>query len=269
MEWRNLYRGFIMGVCDLVPGVSGGTVAVLLGFYDRLIEAISELFTRGWKRHMQFLIPLAIGVGGAIFILSKVMKWLFANYQMGTMFFFVGLIIGVLPFLFRESDAARTFKWSHYVFILIGIGLIFVIGMGTEKTTIITDRSLSTYGLLFLSGILASAAMILPGISGSFVLLVLGVYYTAIDAVVNLEIPVIITVAAGIFIGIITMSKIIRYFLHHFKYATFALIIGLVIGSVFVIFPGFGASIGQIIVHLIVFIAGLLVAITLGKVEYN
>lgn len=269
MEWKNIYRGFAMGVCDLVPGISGGTVAVLLGFYDRLIEAINGIFSREWKRHFAFLIPLGIGMVSAIFILGRVMEWLLENHEVGTMYFFVGLIVGVLPFLLRESDAKRTFAWKHYLFVLVGIGIIFLIDMGTEKTALITDRSLATYGLFFVSGVLASAAMILPGISGSFVLLVLGVYYTAIGAVVNLELTVIITVAAGIFIGIITMSKIIRFCLHRYKTATFAIIIGLVIGSVFAIFPGIGASATQIIAHIGLLVAGLIVAVVLGKVEYQ
>lgn len=268
MEWKNIYRGFAMGVSDLVPGISGGTIAVLLGIYDQLIEAISGVFSRDWKKHVLFLIPLGIGLVSALFILSGVMKWLLNNHEVGTMYFFVGLIIGVLPFLLRESKAKTTFKWHHYLFVVIGIGLIFLIDSGTAQTEIITDRSLATYGLLFVSGILASAAMILPGISGSFVLLVLGVYYTAIDAVHNLEFSVIIVVAAGIFIGIITMSNIIKFFLQRYKSSTFALIIGLVIGSIFVIFPGIGENLLQIIVYIAIFAVGLFTAVILGKVEY-
>src|SRR5699024_8911250 len=210
---------------------------VLLGIYDRLIEAISGIFTKEWKKHLQFLLPLAAGVTAAIFILSKLMKWLLRYHEMGTMYFFVGLIIGVLPFLLRESNAKVDFRWKHYLILLIGVCLIFLIGLGNEKTGIITDRSLATYTLLFFSGMLASAAMILPGISGSFVLLVLGVYYTAIDAVDNLEISVILVMGSGIFIGVISISKLIKFFLNHYRTATFAMVIGLVIGSVFVIFP--------------------------------
>lgn len=268
MHWKNLYRGFLMGVSDLVPGVSGGTIAVLLGIYQQLIDSISGLFTREWKKHLQFLLPLGIGVTLAILILSKVMKWLLNHYEMATFYFFLGLIIGVLPYLFRESNIKQLFKWYHYLFLLSGIGIILLIGIGTEKTEIITDRSLLTYGYLFLSGVIASAAMILPGISGSFVLLILGVYYTAIDAVDHLEISVILVMGIGIFIGVISISKIIKFFLNHYRTATFAMVIGLVIGSVFVIFPGWAVNFSQMLLFVIVFSVGLFVAYILGKVEY-
>lgn len=268
MEWKNLYRGFAMGVSDVVPGVSGGTIAVLLGFYDQLIAAINNVFSRKWKESILFLIPIVLGMGTAIYSLSHLMKWLLANHSQPTYYFFVGLIIGVLPFLFRESDAKNTFQWYHYALMLLGIILILALPVNPTESPIITDRSMSTYILLFFSGMIASAAMILPGISGSFIMLVIGVYSTIMHAVSELEIPVIIVVGSGIAIGIITMSKIIHYFLKYYRHATFALIIGLVIGSIFVIFPGFASTILSFILCLIVFVLGLFTAYLLGKVEY-
>src|SRR5690625_807950 len=101
MEWRNVFRGMAMGVIEVVPGISSGTFAVLLGIYDRLIAAINGLTTRYWKRHIGFLIPLVIGMGIAIFSFSHVMTWLIENHIQPTYYFFIGLILGVLPFLFR------------------------------------------------------------------------------------------------------------------------------------------------------------------------
>lgn len=268
MEWKNIYRGLAMGISDVVPGVSGGTIAVLLGFYDRLIAAINGLFSREWKTHVRFLIPLGIGIGIAIFSFSHIMKWLLANHPGPTYYFFIGLIIGILPYLFRESDARHTFKWQHYALLVIGIILICLLPLNPEEGAVIQDKTFSTYVLLFFSGIIASAAMILPGISGSFVLLVIGVYNTVIHAISTLEFSVIFVVGTGIFIGIITMSKIIHYFLNHYRTATFALIIGLVIGSIYVIFPGWSENTPQLIVSVAVFATGLCTAYLLGRVEY-
>src|SRR5690625_6766712 len=102
MEWKNLYRGIAMGVIDVVPGISSSTIAVLLGIYDRLIAALSGLFSKEWKKHLQFLLPLGIGIAFAIFSFSHVMNWLLEHYNRQTFYFFIGLIIGVLPFLFYE-----------------------------------------------------------------------------------------------------------------------------------------------------------------------
>lgn len=268
MEWKNIYRGFVMGSSDVVPGVSGGTIAVLLGIYQQLIEAISKLFSKEWKKSLMFLIPLVIGAGLAIFSLSKVINRLLEHYPSYTFFFFIGLIIGVLPFLFRESKALETFKWQHIVLLVIGAILIILIPTNGEEELIITDRSLTTYLFLFISGIVASAAMILPGISGSLVLLVLGSYGTILHAVEHFDIPVIIVVGIGIFIGIISVSNLIKYFLSHFETATFSVIIGFVIGSIWVIFPGLPETAASWAISALVFLAGLVVAVTLGKVEY-
>ena len=268
MEWKNIYRGMAMGASDIVPGVSGGTVAVILGFYDQLIAAINGLFSKDWKKHVQFLIPLAIGVGLALFAFSHLMNWLLDYHEKVTFYFFLGLIIGILPYLFREVRADKEMEWFHVLFLLAGIGAMLLLPESAKETAVISDISFSTYVLLFASGFLASAAMILPGISGSFVLVVLGVYKTVIHAVSTLNIQILLVVAVGIGIGIILMSKIIHYFLKHFRTATFSFIIGLVIGSIFLIFPGWADSFGQMMATVLVFAGGLITAYVLGKIEY-
>lgn len=271
MEWKNVYRGLLIGASDVIPGVSGGTIAVLLGIYDRLIESINGLFSRRWKEYLTFLVPLGIGVAIAIFTLARVMKWLLAHYPEPTYFFFLGLIIGIIPQLLNEASAYRTFKGKQIVLLMIGLLAVssMVIFMEVDPGAVITERTMSTYMLLFFSGILASAAMILPGISGSVVFLMLGVYPTIIDVISELDIFVIVVVAAGIVIGIITMSKLIHYFLKYYRTNTFAIIIGAVIGSIFVIFPGWPAQTSLIFGCFIAGASGLLGAYILGKVEYD
>lgn len=140
--------------------------------------------------------------------------------------------------------------------------------MNLENGVIIEERTMKVYFFLFFAGFIASAAMILPGISGSFVLVVIGVYGTVIQAVSSLEWKVIVVVGSGILLGIITTSRIVHYFLNHYRIATYALIIGLVGGSVFAIFPGWTVGVSQMIISAIIFTAGLLTAYLLGKVEY-
>lgn len=268
MHWRNIYRGFLMGVSDIVPGVSGGTIAVLLGIYDRLIGAINGLFSKDWKRHLGFLIPLGIGAGLALFSLSHLMEWLLIVHPVPTFFAFIGLIIGVLPFLFHESGAKTHFRLIHYLLLLAGIIILVLLPEAQGSEEVIAERNFGVYATLFFAGFLASAAMILPGISGSFILLIMGVYLTVINGLKELDIMLILVVGSGILIGLITMSKVIHYFLTNYRTGTFALIIGLVIGSIFVIFPGLPMGMSMWVMSIVTFMIGLLVAYLLGKVEY-
>ncbi|MUK89741.1 DUF368 domain-containing protein [Ornithinibacillus sp. L9] len=270
MEWKNIYRGMMMGASDVIPGVSGGTIAVLLGIYDRLIAAINGLMSKEWKKHLGFLIPLGLGIVTAIFSLAKLIEWLFEHYPGPMQFFFLGLIIGILPNLLQKADAKKTFKLKHIVLLLIGAVLVGSMGFMQEaEEAVIENLTISTYVLLFFSGFIASAAMVLPGISGSFILMVIGVYYTIISAISNLQLDVIAVVGIGIVIGIVTMSKIVNYFLTNFHTATFALIIGLVIGSIVVVFPGWPTTGGLVGISIVTFATGLFVAYILGRVEYK
>lgn len=270
MEWKNIYRGLLMGASDVIPGVSGGTIAVLLGIYDRLIKAINGFFSKDLKKHLMFLIPLGIGVLTAIFLLAGVIEWLFEHYPKQTQFAFLGLIIGVLPFLFQKSNAKVNFKVPHYLFIIVGVIVVASMAFfNTGEPEAVTHFTTSTYLWLFASGFIASSAMILPGISGSFMLYVIGSYTTIISAIKNLDIVVIGVVGVAILLGIIVMSKIIHYFLDHFPFATYAVVIGMVIGSIFVMFPGWPVNTGEMIFCILTFAGGLLFAYLLGRVEYK
>lgn len=268
MNWKNTYRGFMMGISDVIPGVSGGTIAVLLGIYDDFIASIDGIFTKHWKKHVRFLIPLLLGMGIALLAFSHIIKWLFATYPAPTQFFFLGLIIGILPYLFRQTSEIGTFKTHHIVLLIIGAILCaMLVFLDTSGHAVIVEFSVQTYLFLFLAGMLASAAMILPGISGSFVLLVIGAYHTIIEALSALQLNVLIVVALGIGFGMIFMSKVIHYFMKHFKLATFSVVIGLVMGSIVVVFPGWPTGI-ELVASLITASVGLLCAYILGKVEY-
>lgn len=271
MNWKNIYRGIMMGTSDLIPGVSGGTIAVLLGIYDELISSINGLFSKDWPKKLRFLIPLGIGMGAALLMLSKVMEWLLKYYPEPTYFLFLGLIIGIIPFLFKEAEATKTFSMKHYALLVVGALMIACLAFFKEPNQgqIIENIDLSTYALLFVGGFLASAAMILPGISGSMVFWILGVYPTVIGALSNLKFDLIIVIGLGVVIGIVTMSKVIHYFLQHYRTSAYALIIGSVIGSIVVVFPGFASDHFLLIASVVTFGIGLLIANMLGKIEYQ
>ncbi|WP_188207825.1 DUF368 domain-containing protein [Alkalibacillus aidingensis] len=270
IEWRNLYRGVLMGTSDIIPGVSGGTIAVVLGIYQRLIEGINGLFTREWKRHLAFLVPLLLGVLLALWSLSGVIEWLFDHYPNQIQFLFMGLIVGIIPMLLKKSDYRARFGVQHYVLFILAallVGSMALFQEGVAETITSFDNG-TTFVLLFLSGWLASSAMILPGISGSMLLLIVGMYPTFVYVIHNLVIAALIPLGLGIVFGLLIMSKIIKYFLERYFHQTYALIIGLVFGSLFVIYPGFNQSVLLNVVSVLLIFTGLYAAYLLGKLEH-
>ncbi|MCM3757439.1 DUF368 domain-containing protein [Sporosarcina aquimarina] len=261
MEWRNIYRGFLMGISDLIPGVSGGTIAFMLGIYDRLLISISGIFSKNWRKHIGFLLPLGIGIGITLLLFSRVIEFLLENYNAPTQFFFMGLIIGILPFMAKQAKIKSTFKvWHFIVLLIVGVLLAMTAFITPADTSIITTLTPTNTVVLFLSGWAASTAMLLPGISGSFVLLLLGMYSTAIGALSDFNIPIIIVIGLGVVLGFIISSKIIHYLLNQHATLTFAIIIGLIVGSIFVIYPGVPESGTPFVMSAVALIMGLLVS---------
>ena len=257
-----------MGISDLIPGVSGGTIAFILGIYDRFLLAISGIFSRDWRRQLGFLLPLGLGMGFAILSFSRVIDYLLENHYEPTQFFFLGLIIGVLPFIAKQAEVKKNFKAKHVaIMILAGALLASMAFIQTNEEAMITSFTAGAYVKLFFSGWIASMAMLLPGISGSFVLLVIGVYSTVISALSDFNLPVIMTVGAGAAIGFILSSKAIAYLLREFPYMTFAVIMGLIGGSVFVVFPGLPKTTLGLALCVITFVSGVLVTKFFTKTE--
>src|SRR5699024_818600 len=206
IKWSNIGKGFAMGTSDLVPGVSGGTIALLLGIYDDFIRSISNLFSKRFAESLRFLIPIGIGMVLAIGLLSKMINYLLSEHTVPTMFFFVGLIAGIVPYLLKTSNFQQSFKAIHYILVVLGILIIVIITLLNNGDKHAGETLELTTGLFikyFIAGVCASSAMLLPGISGSFMLLVFGVYGTvmyALSEFISLNfnaIPILIAVGLG------------------------------------------------------------------------
>ncbi|HEE1501712.1 TPA: DUF368 domain-containing protein [Staphylococcus aureus] len=274
-KWINILKGFAMGTSDLVPGVSGGTIALLLGIYNQFIASISGIFSRRFWPSFTFLIPIIIGMLLAMGSLSNLFNYLLSQHHIPTMFSFGGLIIGIVPYLLKISNYKTSFTTKHYMMVIAGIAILIVITLMNNGDKHAGETLTLSTGLIikyFIAGMCASSAMLLPGISGSFMLLVFGVYGTvmlAISEVVKLNftgLPILLAVGFGVLAGFIISSKIIQYFLTHHKLMTFALIIGFVVGSLFAVFPGLPTNIVMWFVSLVVFIIGFIVSLTLGRI---
>ncbi|OIJ30231.1 DUF368 domain-containing protein [Staphylococcus sp. LCT-H4] len=276
IKWSNLWRGFAMGTSDLVPGVSGGTIALLLGIYNDFIRSISGIFSKRFWESLKFLIPIVLGMLIAIGSLSKLINFLLNTHPIPTLFFFVGLILGIIPYLLKTSRFKQTFTAKHYMLVVLGIVVIVVITLlnnGNKHAGETLTFSTSLFIKYFIAGVCASSAMLLPGISGSFMLLVFGAYGTIMYAISEFlsfnfnAVPILLTVGLGIIAGFLLSSKAIQYFLNYHTSLTYALIIGFVVGSLYAVFPGLPTSIFMWFISALTLIIGFFISYKLGHIN--
>lgn len=276
IKWSNLWRGFAMGTSDLVPGVSGGTIALLLGIYNDFIRSISGIFSKRFWESLKFLIPIVLGMLIAIGSLSKLINFLLNTHPIPTLFFFVGLILGIIPYLLKTSRFKQTFTAKHYMLVVLGMIIIVVITLlnnGNKHAGETLTFSTSLFIKYFIAGVCASSAMLLPGISGSFMLLVFGAYGTIMYAISEFlsfnfnAVPILLTVGLGIIAGFLLSSKAIQYFLNYHTSLTYALIIGFVVGSLYAVFPGLPTSIFMWFISALTLIIGFFISYKLGHIS--
>jgi len=233
------FRGLFMGTADIMPGVSGGTIALITGIYERLVHSISKInfqflkpllkgrFRESWdilleEVDFQLFIPLLMGIGLAILTLSRLMSYLLTNYDAYTYAFFSGLIIASTYIVYSEIDG---FSFKNLSFGIIGFVFAFIfVGLNPIQAN-------HTLPIIFFSGMLAICAMILPGISGAFILLLINQYEYMINALNSFSIIEIITFILGAFIGIMTFSRLLDYLLRHYEHLTMSFLVGLMLGT--------------------------------------
>lgn len=246
-------KGIFMGIADAIPGVSGGTIALLLGIYEELINTISnikislfKILTKDglsvfWKKgNLGFLFPLLIGIIASLIVFVNIAQYFLDSFPLLVWSFFTGLIIATSYVIFKKIE---NFKLKEFILVIIaGISLILFTKISNNDGLSSTDFSII---YIFVCGLLASSAMILPGISGSLVLVILGVYEYMIESLINYNFYIISTFVIGAIIGLLLLSKILnKLFLRHKDY-TFSIMLGLVIGSVVNIWPWKKYSINQ------------------------
>lgn len=234
--------GIAMGIANVIPGVSGGTIAVILNFYDRLMESIT-LNLKIVKRNLPFLIPLFLGVGIGIVGLSKIMQFLLENFTTQTYFGFIGIVFGSLPLIFFKAKGKKNIKpmsWIPFVIALV-LMLYLAFANGDKETakTIVkyTTLNMESFMMCFFSMAIATVTMIIPGISGSLILIIMGMYGTVYGfAIAEFNIPLLIPCGLGAVVGILGGAKVVRLVLSKFEQLTYMAILGLLVGSIVQLF---------------------------------
>ena len=270
-----ILKGMMIGVANIIPGVSGGTLMIILGLYEEVIDTISHFF-KNFKKNLKFIIPLAIGMIISILLLSKVISVCLDKYPFPTVLFFVGLILGGIPLLWNKAKAAKG-KWSNWL--VFGITFVIVLAFAFLKSGnyVVSLNNLNLFGYiyLFIVGIISAATMVIPGISGSFVLMLLGYYEPIVNTIRDLtnfsllghNLLILIPFGLGIIIGIVLIAKLIEYLLHRYPVKTYYGVLGFVIASLVAIIKPIlitTPSIIEIVIAVILIITGGLIAYKLG-----
>ncbi|RDY61037.1 DUF368 domain-containing protein [Flagellimonas nanhaiensis] len=234
-------KGMAMGAADVVPGVSGGTIAFISGIYEELITSINNInlslittlrkegFKAFWnKLNGNFLLALFLGIFTSVLSLAKFLSWLLENHPILLWSFFFGLVLASIFLVGKEIS-----KWNlgTIAILLIGAAIAYFI------TELPANENVDGLPYLFLSGALAICAMILPGISGAFILVLLGSYKTILDAVHERDLKIVITVALGAIFGLLSFAKLLKWMFSHYKNMTLALLTGFILGSLNKIWP--------------------------------
>lgn len=271
-------KGFFIGLANIIPGVSGGTMAITLGIYEKLIGCISHLL-KNLKENIKFLIPIVIGAGLSILLLSKVISYSLENYVLPTVLFFIGAILGGIPMLFKKIKGKKV-NISNIITFLISFSLIiFLMICNGEHEINFENLNVIGYILLFIVGIVASATMVIPGVSGSAVMMTLGYYKPILDTIKNItdfsnlahNMSVLIPFGIGAVLGIVLIAKLLEYLFKNYEKNTYYAVFGFIFSSIISIFyqniftnSNFVFEIPSLLIGIVLFIAGFAVALKLG-----
>ncbi len=287
LSWLiNGLKGMFIGMANAIPGVSGGTIAVITGIYEPLIGAfgaigdgIASIFTRdkSWKQRiasaLPILVPVVIGLFLGLVGFANIIESLSERAPMQTQFLFIGLIFGSLPFLIKQSGKTE-FRWTYVIPLILGAALLIWMAVvnaqiGNRDSLIATQQvirevSLSNAFILIFVGMIAVGTMVVPGVSGSFLMLLIGMYATFIKMFTEGNLPVIAVFMVGALLGLLIVSKVIAWLLDRFHGHAYFGIVGLVLGSAAVLWPGFSFDMSGL-TSVLALIVGFAAAFFLGS----
>ena len=271
-----------MGVANIIPGVSGGTMAVSMGIYDKMIHAATHLFSE-FKKSMQILIPIVIGMALGIVALARIIEYMFDKVPFQTNLLFIGLIVGGLPAITGKVKG-KTIRLSHILAFLLFFALVAGLALLGEQEGTAADLSFSAVNVvkIFGVGIVASATMVIPGVSGSMMLMLMGYYNPVlseinefIDNLISFHVPgllegckVLVPFGLGVVVGIFAIAKAIEIIFEKFPEIAYWAIIGLIVASPVAIFlmNSFGTiTLLTVITGIAALAAGVIISLKLGE----
>lgn len=262
-DFKNLFYGLIIGSTMSVPGVSGGSTAIILGIYEKLIFAVSNI-RNDLKENIRFLSEIALGGALGIYFISGAVLWLTQNFNIEAMYFFIGAILGGIPLLIKQSGLHQR---NFYQILYCVLGIILAVcleflpcAQAGRSGNMVWDSF-----MLFISGMIIAAAIVLPGISTSHILLVLGLYESVFQAIHEFDWLYLLFIALGGIIGIFLTSKLTEFFLKKYCCETYMIIIGFIMATVYSVFPGLPQNVTEILWCFPLLLAGFWSIYFLGR----
>ncbi len=265
----NFLRGIPIGIANIIPGVSGGTIGVMLGIYDKLIGAISNI-RKQFVKSIKYLVPILLGAGIGVVAFNYLLQdVLLKYYSMQTTTLFMGLVVGSLPVVLRNAQIKKVTWGAAVPFAVTLVGMVCIsvfLGGGDGGSYVGFTLNAGNGIMLVLCGIIAAVSMILPGISGSMMLMSMGYYYIVTGALKDFNFVVLGLFGVGVLIGLLGGAKVIDICIKHFRVSTYAAIIGLVVGSLYQLYleSNFTLDINGIFA-VITFIIGAAIAMVSGS----
>ena len=274
-----------MGIANIIPGVSGGTIALIVGIYEDFINAISHFFSN-FKKNIMFLIPVFVGMGLSILLLSKVIDYSYDKFPIAVTLFFMGLVIGGVPLIkknidnCKDNDKKINNVLAVLTFLLVILFALAPVLFNTDSEVSLENLSLYNYIIIFFVGAIVAATMVIPGISGSLVLMLLGYYYPIIACIKDLtsfetnNFIILGVFGLGVVVGIVFISKVIEYLFKNYKKSTYYAVLGFILASIIAIpistiinVENISINILEVVIGIILLAAGTAISYYLGDKE--
>ncbi|MDU5153056.1 undecaprenyl phosphate translocase family protein, partial [Clostridium sp.] len=265
--FKEFIYGVIISISQIVPGISGGSIAMILGIYDKLIHAVNNI-VKDFKNQYKILFRVGLGAIVGIILFSNIFKTLLEKYPIPLGYMFIGIILGGAPLMFKKATSKRSFSQRSLVYLVIGfVTVLLMSGDYNGYSDAIVSLTPFIFMWLFVGGVVIAIALILPGISGSFMLLILGLYNTVITAITDFNIPILIPIALGGIVGTVLSARLIEMLLNKYPEQTYMIIFGFILGSVFGVFPGFDGI--NSLIGIVLGIVGFIVTSYISKEDIH
>lgn len=261
------FKGIFIGSGAILPGISSGVFCVIFGIYEKLVNSVLNL-SKDFKKNFLFLLPIVLGGVTGVFLVGKLLNFLFSTCPMPTSFCFIGLICGSIPVLLKKANQKKGFRLHYLIFLLVAfvIGLLSIRLENVLPNIIHVDLSTTSFFYFVLAGFFMSVGIVVPGVSSTVILMCLGVYTYYLNAITTVDFSILIPMGIGLLVGSILFLKIIQFMLKHYYTQTFYAIIGFVLGSIFVLYPGINFQLEGLI-SLTLFGIGFWVGLKFEKIE--